>query len=114
MLPYKRSPFLTHLFPMGTAASGCQWSLGGLGWASIVTASAPLGCAFDFKIKLHPVLRVVPVACVHGGDVWSWRCQKGHPHPLSLSCVCGVHLCVHICVWSPEVHVGCLSLLSIF
>lgn len=63
------SPFLTHPFLMGTAASGCGWSLGGLGLASTVTASALLGCAFDFKIKLHSVLLVV---CVCAGGVWSW------------------------------------------
>lgn len=51
--PLSHSPFL-----IGTAASSCGWSHGVLYWASTVTASAPRGCAFDFKIKLHPVLHV--------------------------------------------------------
>lgn len=49
--------------PLDTAASGWGQGLEGLGWASVVTASAHPGCAFDFKIKVHLVLCVSSV-CV--------------------------------------------------
>lgn len=64
MAPKRGGPLLTHPLPFGTATPGWGWGLGGLGWASMVTASAHLGCAFDFKIKVHPVLCVASV-CSH-------------------------------------------------
>lgn len=58
MAPKRGGRLLTHPLLFGTATPGWGWGLGGLGWASMVTASAQPGCAFDFKIKVHPVLCV--------------------------------------------------------
>jgi hypothetical protein len=85
---------LTHPLPFGTAAPGRGWGLWGLGWASMVTASATPSCAFDFKIKVHPVLCVASVClCSQCGCLdleqrgrqvlvsgfWDFRGRAGRP-----------------------------------
>ena len=60
------APFSSVPSPLAQLPLAGGWGLGGLGWASIVTASAHPGCAFDFKIKVYSVLCGICV-CMCGG-----------------------------------------------
>ena len=71
------APFPSVPSPLAQLPLAVGWGLGGLGWASTVTASAHTGCAFDFKIKVYSVLCgtcVCMCVCVGGGvveaEVW--------------------------------------------